>query len=133
MRIGAPAAQVKGKPPKQQSPSSGKEPNAAAHVPRASESGSDVNQESRKEDETTKRSDEEERASSSSNNHNGDAGDGDVFEDCMDVVIESQTTDQEREGEGAGSQQSHRVRRSLSGGGPESLSQTQKQQTTNTL
>ena len=128
MRIGAPAAQVKSKPPKQQSPSSGK-PNAAAHVPRAIESGSDVNKKSRKEDETTKRSDEEERASSNSNNQDGDAGDGDVFEDCMDVVIESQITDQEREGEGAGSQQSHRVRRSLSGGGPESLSQTQKQQT----
>jgi hypothetical protein len=130
MRNGAPAAQAKSKPPKQQSPSSGKEPNAAAHVPRASESGSDVNQESnKKEDETTKRSDEEERASSSSHNQDGDAGDGDVFEDCMDRVIESQITDQEREGEGAGSQQSHRVRRSLSGGGPESLSQTQKQQT----
>ena len=132
LRVGAPAAQ-ESRQLKQQSPSSGtremRKLGTAALAPCASESGSDnVNLETREEDTSMESSDEEDRASSSSANHDGEEvdSDGDLFADCGSFPS-SQQSDQEREGEGAGSQQSHGVRRSLSGDGPESLSQTQKQ------
>ena len=47
--------------------------------------------------------------------------------DIEDNALESLKSDQKREGEGAGSHQSHGVRRSLSEGGLESLARKQEQ------